>query len=296
MSNEPIALMFLPTGAIKPYKIKPFGQYFIIDKKGLKGLFRLDPKHKRMWGKTACYFYDIKNMNPFDPVIINELNHFLRRQKLTKIKKKDVRLSKIFRNKNRLKTKENALDEMKQNSLAMKGEMENAISLSEEAMEEELKAASQKKGEPVTLTTRQHSIYLLQYLESKGLLPPEEKDTFIYKIENQHISFDELVYELTNLNLIEINEPMSVEVDAALEDFGAQDPVNMLGHINDLIMNKKGLRGLTSTPVKSFIPAATIFAIGMVIIMAIAILPGQIDTITGVAGDNGFKLPFGLGG
>jgi len=285
--NIPLVEIYLKKGAVAwimtqskeviPYTIKPRGKYFVIYSNKIKGIFKIDPNHMWFMGKTPCYFYNIGNMNPIDPILLNELNHFCDKNKLTKIKRKDVRTSRSLRlwskkHKDEKQTIEKA-------SLELQSEMNEGIIEAQNDLDNQLNELNKESDNETTLTPKQTSIYILEYLEKKELLPKKEKDAFLFRVENELISFEELIEELQDNNVISISEPMDMTVERMLEDFGAQDPQNLAGHVDDLRLEKKGLKSLTSTPVKAFLPAAVIMAIGLVIVMAIAIIPGQLDTI-----------------
>ncbi len=302
LKKGPIAWVILPNRELIPFDIgKSRNGFFVLYNNKIKGIFKIDRRHIFFMGKTPCYFYDTKNMNPIDPILCDELNKFCDRNNLTKLKQKDVRASQVLRGLVKRRPKDRAITEMRQTGMEKQKLIDQALAQGNSELAKQLEDFNKEHESNVKFNENQTSIFLLQYLAKQDLLPEKEKETFIYKVENEMITFEELLNELKTNNIITIQEPLDMDPERFLIDFGSQDPLNMSGHVDDLRADRKGLSKMTATPVKSFIPAATIFAIGLVIVMAIAILPGQMDTIQAAfggigGGESSFKLPFGLGG
>ena len=122
-----------------------------------------------MWfmGKTPCYFYNIGNMNPIDPILLNELNHFCDKNKLTKIKRKDVRTSRSLRIwSKKHKDEKQILDKA---SLELQNEMNEGINAATKELDTELETMNKESDSTTTLNPKQTSIYILEYLEQNNL-------------------------------------------------------------------------------------------------------------------------------
>ena len=92
-SKEPVAMMIYPSRKIQAYKLKPLGgQYFYIrEGKKFKGIFELDQtKAYIMGGKTPVYFFDSRNCEPLDMLLVNELTTFSRKNLLHRVERKDI--------------------------------------------------------------------------------------------------------------------------------------------------------------------------------------------------------------
>src|SRR3989304_4310259 len=91
MSNEPVALIVTSEGYIKPFKIIGRGRYFIVNTRRFKGIYTINNKYRLTWGKTPIYMYAAQETNNIDPIIIDELNKYKKKNKLAQIKRKDIR-------------------------------------------------------------------------------------------------------------------------------------------------------------------------------------------------------------
>lgn len=292
LKKGPIAWIKFSDRQKLPYDIsKQKNGYFILYTKKVKGIFKIDPKYIYFMGKTPCYDYTIKNMNPIDDELLNELNNFLNRNKLTKLKRKHIRHSTLFKSnpgkiqeiKNKLQKKENVSSILTQ----------NAISEGREAINDYVQNLSDKTGKPVVLESADECTMLANYLKTKGIINTDEHATLIYKIENGTIGFGELIEELNDMHVIDINEPLDERVEGMLEDFGSQDPLNMSGLVDDLREAKKGLKSMTPVPVKSFVPAGVILAAGLIGIFVIVLISNGTIPLDPSKWTGGGGNPFG---
>lgn len=277
-SNEPIALIYLPGRRIKPFKVKPIrGKYFVLYNKFIKGIFEMDEDHTYYWGKTPIYHYHFASSTPMDPVMVDEINKYCRTNKLTKIKRKDVKHGSSLRNiftKNKNKDPNESLDIL-DNSQEQEGEqMETGIEDGLEDMKNYVEETNKEREDKqkIVLTEEHQSIFLLKYLQEKKLIEAAENDTFVYKIQNGLINFTELIDELKSRKVIEINVPLSLNAQVFLEDFGSQNPAELAGLIDDLRTNKKELKNLTATPVKQWMPASIVLALILGGAMAVVLI------------------------
>src|SRR5690349_7735592 len=83
----PVAFIVTPGRQIIIRKLPSKKEYFI-DKE--LGLFQIKPEVAFFINKTAVYWYDMRNQNPVDPTIMNELWKWANFQGLYKIRRVDV--------------------------------------------------------------------------------------------------------------------------------------------------------------------------------------------------------------
>lgn len=306
LSAEPVAFMMFPVGRkIKPFKIKPKGNYFVLYNKYVKGVYEIKADNPAwMWGKTAVYFCHVSNSTNFDPIIVDQINQFMRRNKLSKIKRKDVKHASLLRNiiTNVKKQKAHAapIDVLQAEINEDRQSLDQNIEDGMKSMQDQLDVMNKENQSELTLSEPQQMTFLLDYLQKQKKLDPAEHATFIYKINNDLLDFKGLIEELRDMSVITINEPLDLRLEGFLEDFGAQNPSELAGFVDDMRDARKGLKTLTAAPVKSFIPAATLFAVILGVIFGIILIPQYLPDITeginkSMNQGGGFKLPFGGG-
>lgn len=290
----PIAWIKFPDRQKVPFDLsgKMKNGYFLLYNNRMKGLFKLDPKYVYFMGKTPCYDYSARNMNPIDEELVDELNKYLRTNKMTKLRQKDKRHSGLFRSFEIRLGKGLGKKQLVKRSNREGLGLETVIQEGKETLQQVIEEKNKEQEKPIQVGEPDEAFFILNFLRTKGVLSDKDHQTFIYKIENGIIGFGELVEELRDMNVVTINEPMDEEVEGFLEDFGAQDPVAMAAHVDDLRQGKKGLNSMTPVPVKSFIPAGIILAVGLLAIFAVILLSNGTIKLDGLAGGlGGFKLP-----
>ena len=290
MSNEPVAMFYLPGHRIKFFKIKPRGKYFVMYNKIVKGIFEMSDDRAYYIGKTPVYHFVIDNSTSIDPVIVGEINKYCKKNRLTKIKRKDAKHSSFLNTITKRGGSKSDLEEIQKTQLK---KMEEKIHDGMEEMDKQLEETNQERDDnhKVVLDEKAESVFLLEYMLNQNMLDQDEHDTLVFKIENGSLDFKGMIEELKEKSLVTINEPFDVNVQTFLEDFGGQNPVDLAGLVDDLRENKKTLKTLTATPMKSFIPASTILAIGLVAIMAVAVLGQNPDILNQIIPGGGFSLP-----
>jgi len=91
-SKEPIAWIMYPSRQIKAYKLRVLsGKYFYIqDGKKYHGIFEIDPRKAWHYGKgVPIYLYDSRSIMPIDPIVVNEISQFAKKNKLIQITNTD---------------------------------------------------------------------------------------------------------------------------------------------------------------------------------------------------------------
>lgn len=309
MQNEPVAMMYLPGRRIQFYKIKPKGRYFILKSNKVKGIFEMKDEFRSYIGKTVVYQYNLRNHTNFDPVLVDEVNKFMRTNKLSKLKRKDVRHASKLR---LLINKFGSQSKVKQQN---EKEIENATNYMDDIQNEENKHGEQLNTEiqnarveltqqvdtynktneaSIAASQEQTNYFIVEHLHKKGFLDSKDYASFVYKLENKLIKSDELIDELKEMHAVHVVQPIDTNVESFLEEFGAQNPSELIGFIDDMRKVPKGLKGMTNAPIKSFIPGSMILSIGLVIIIAFVVIGQNPDMISNLIGSGagGLKLPF----
>lgn len=102
-------------------------------------------------------------------------------------------------------------------------------------------------------------------------------------ITDKTMNFDGLVDFLKSKNFIKAISPLNVDVGGFIKELGAINAQEWAGFAQDLRNDKQGLEDMTAKPVKKFLSAGVILAIGIVAIMAVILVPGSIHLGGGAA-------------
>lgn len=248
-SKDPIAFIVYPSRKMKAFKLKPLsGKYFYIrEGKAYKGIFELDPTKAYHFGKTPCYVFDSRNCLPMDAILVNELNNFSKTNNLTKIKRKDVdhagRLREIL---GRVELIDNAMRILKE-QLTKRNETINKV--------------VEEIGQPQDIEQEELGTILTNYLVSNDLITVEEKGELEHNLTIGKIDYNQLIGYLKDRDTIRVNGPIDLNTQTFLEDFGGYNPEQLANFTEYLTNIDKGLKSLTSVPVKSWMPASIIMAL-----------------------------------
>jgi|MDSW01.2.fsa_nt_gb hypothetical protein len=249
-SKEPVAMMIYPSRKIQAYKLKPLGgQYFYIrEGKKFKGIFELDQtKAYIMGGKTPVYFFDSRNCEPLDMLLVNELTTFSRKNLLHRVERKDIEhASMLHEILKKVPQIENALNILLEKTIKRKTKTEEAIS---------------ELSKLENVSTEQMGLVLTNYLLQKDLITPEEKGMLDADLEVGRIDFNKLVVILKERDVVRITSPLDTTVTSFLSDFGGYNPDQMASFVSMLSNDDKGLKQMTSIPIKTWMPASVIMAL-----------------------------------
>lgn len=275
-------LVWMDVGSeIIPMVVKPKNGYFVVYTDKVKGFFHIvDSRIKLMGGRVPTYYFTPHDMNNIDPQLVDEFERWADNQELDEVKKKDIIHSDLLRGILKRKSKlTDAHDELKERSTNDLVAMENVLVEGEDAVQQLMKQNDTDKGKEHVYSEQWKSDALVKYLRSKGVIDEQIHNNLIFKIYNGVVNYGQLLEELRAMNVISITEPASLRVTRYIKDFGSQDPFAIINSIFSLKTNKKGLKGLTPVPVKSWIPGGTILAIGLVVIFIIVLISN--GTISG---------------
>jgi hypothetical protein len=267
--KEPIAIVFLSSRRFAAYKIKPIGQYFILKSSAIRGLFEMDSRYVYFYNKTPVYFYDYRNPKPTDPIIVNELHQFAQKNALHKIKRTDVHLAARLRGKlARGKTKDEAIEAQEKEGDMVQKQLDDEIDLfiddvreKQEARMKEFESRNKEGEQPSTLTEQEVAYMLTQHLVRTKHIDENQKMLLDEQLKSGQMTFAALIGDLRTKEVLTVHEPISTDCQLFLDEFHAYDPAKLDTFVGELKNIDKGLKTMTSIPVKNWIPATVIMAI-----------------------------------
>lgn len=302
MSGEPIAIFFTTTNKIFCYKIKTRGRYFVKNNSHIKGIYSLNNKYRYSWGKTSVYFFAVQETNQIDPILINELNNYLRTNQLTELRRKDVKhgshLRLLLKQK---KTIAQSINQIKSEEEKNDEDLKNVINEVETGIEDRITELKEKHNKDIDVPDSEKSYVLLEHLRKIDKIDDIEYADLSNKTSNNTLTFDMLVDMLKEKHIVRISEPLNENVEDFIQDLGAQNAADLAGFVQDMRTSKKGLKDLTPAPVKSFMPAGILFAIILGALIGIPVIIGQLPAMEKALGSHGggaggMKMPWQLFG
>ncbi len=278
-SKEPVAIIQYPSRKQKEYKLRVLsGKYFYIrDGKKFEGIFELDPTKAYYSGNTPIYYFDARNCRPLDWKIGHELVKFAKKNDLTKIRHKDVTHSKMLR----------GVRQATPDPLSSISQLKDMITGRKNQINETMDEFNKKVAETAPQQQPSESTmgYILtNYLLQKNLITPDEKGIIDAKVKRGEMTLEGLVSALREKEVINICEPFTREEELYLEDYGGYNPTQLTAFVRSLLQLDKGLKTMTSIPLKSWMPAGIIMALliggsiaAMVLINNMGQLAGGLD-------------------
>lgn len=297
MSNEPIAIFFTPDGKIFAHKIKARGsKYFVKNNNNVKGIFTLNNKYRKTWGKTSVYFYATQETNAIDLQLIDKINRWKKKNSLTEIKRKDVKHGSKLRTLYKQKDKANALQKLKDEESVKSDLIKEEVNSVETSINTKLNELRTQHNKDIVTTNAEKGLMLLSHLREIKMIDDVEYAKYLDKVERNTYTFDILLDEMREKYDVQVSEPLDITVEDFIQDLGAQSAPELAGFVQDLKQNKRGLKDLTPAPVKSFISGGIIIAImiGAVLLIAVGApyLTGSSTIPTG--GEGGLKMPWDM--
>ena len=231
------------------------GKYFYIrDGAKFEGIFELDPTKAYYSGNTPIYYFDARNCRPLDWKIGHELVKFAKKNDLTRIKHKDVNHSKMLRSIMQATPDPlSSISQLKDMVLGRKNQINETM---DEFNKKVAETAPQQQPSESTM-----GYILTNYLLQKNLITPDEKGIIDAKVKRGEMTLDGLVAELRDKEVINISEPFTREEELYLEDYGGYNPTQLTAFIRSLLQLDRGLKTMTSIPLKSWMPAGIIMAL-----------------------------------
>jgi len=291
MSNEPIALIITSEGYIKPFKIIARGRYFIVNTRRFKGIYTVNNKYRLTWGKTPIYMYAAQETNPIDPVLVDLLNQYKKSNKLAQIKRKDIKHGSRLRILKTQMEASEAIPRLIEEGSAKEDELLKTIDGVKGAIEKRVEDLQKKHNKNIDVDDEQKAYILLKHLKTGNMIDDTEYADFTNKMTANQLSFEMLVDELREKNIVTVSQPLDENVEDFIQDLGAQNAPDLAGFVQDLRVSKKGLKDMTAMPVKSFMSAGIVFALIIGVPIALIVVAGNWDAIEKmISGSGGIKL------
>lgn len=258
-SRKAVVMMFTPVGLQIHYVKIVHTKFFLIKN---QGVFEVDPQKGIRYGKTVVYFYDTRSAKPVDPRVMKSLDDFAYKNKLVKIKRKDVRhgaeLRKLI---GRYDPKE-AIDRLK-----------DIFVRKQEKINSKIEDVS-KQIEDAQLPEEDQGLVLVESLVRANLIEKSDADLLSDQIESGDVSFVELIERLRNLESVEVQQAISMDAQRFLEDYHTYNPADVDTLLDAAERYADKIRKMGSPEVKNFASAAVIFALLIGGAIAVMILAG----------------------
>ena len=254
-SKEPVAMVMYPSRVVKAYKLRVLsGKYFYVrEAKKFEGIFELDPRRAFFMGKTPIYFFDSRNCMPIDPIIVDELAIFAKSNQLTRITTTDKTHSTMLLD--IMKTVKNLSDGL----TVLIERVTNRNKETNDVLNTFTHSLAQAEG-PLP-SDEELGSRLTNHLVEKGLLNADEKGMIDAQVARGEMTINMLVAMLRDKEILKITQPMRQENLLILEEFGGYNPEQLAGFVDRLRRTDKGVRTMTSVPIKNWMPASIIMAI-----------------------------------
>lgn len=298
----PLAIFFTTTGKIFAYPIKTKGRYFVKNNSNVRGIYAINHKYRYTWGKTPVYLFAAQETNQVDPIIINELNLYLRKNQLTELRRKDVKhgshLRLLLKQKKTIgESIQKIKDDEAEQDISLKenvGEITNAI-------DNRIKDLREKHQKDLDVPDGQRSYILLEHLRKIGEIDDIELADYSNRAESGMLTFESLVDELKEKHIVTISEPLNQNVEDFIQDLGAANAQDLAGFVQDLVINKKGLKDLTPVPLKSIWGPGMLLALIIGGMIGVVLLAQNFGSITsgissGAGAPGGIKMPWQMFG
>jgi len=291
MSNEPIALIITSEGYIKPFKIVARGRYFIVNTRRFKGIYTVNNKYRLTWGKTPIYMYAAQETNPIDPILVDLLNQYKKTNKLAQIKRKDIKHGSRLRILKTQMEASEAIPKLVDEGREKEDKLLGTISGVTDAIDKRVEDLKKKHHKDINVDDEQKAYILLKHLKTGNMIDDIEYADFTNKMTSNQLSFEMLVDELREKNIVTVSVPLDENVEDFIQDLGAQNAPDLAGFVQDLRVSKKGLKDMTAMPVKSFMSAVIVFALIIGVPIALIVIAGNWSAIEKMfTGAGGIKL------
>ena len=195
---------------------------------------------------------------------------------------------------------EQAIKELETMASEHQIKIDDEISALKKEVAEEEKRAAEQDGQQIQIAKvpeKAKGLVLLERLVNKDLISLAEKDLLESKINANQVTFPDLIRELQKHEAVLINKPIDTSAQLFLEEFSTDNPTQLATFVESLTKEDKGLKRMTSIPVKNWIPGTVILFGAIGLIMFLVMLPNITsavnEAISGGSG-GGIKLPFGL--
>lgn len=248
-SKKAIAFMLTPEG-IKIHYIKIIYTKFFLVKN--HGIFEVEQTKGIRYGKTTVYFFDTRSAKPIDLQVMKELSDFAYKNKLHRIKRKDVRHGDQLRQLlGKGKSTVEAITEFKDVVIKKRGRINNII--------EELQKTQNASVEPIP--EKDQGLVLVDALIRTRLIDKEDAEELKDNLIGNKITIVDLVEKLRDMEKIDIQTPISVNAHRFLDDYHTYSPAEVDVFIDRAERLGSKMTKMGSPEVKNHMQAGLVFAI-----------------------------------
>jgi len=259
-SRKAVVMMFTPVGLQIHYVKIVHTKFFLIKN---QGVFEVDPQKGVRYGKTVVYFYDTRSAKPVDPRVMKALDDFAYKNKLVKIKRKDVRHGAELRKLTGRYDPKEAIERLR-----------DIFVRKQEKINSKIEDVS-KQIEDAQLPEEEQGLVLVESLVRANLIEKSDADLLSDQIESGDVSFVELIEKLRNLESVEVQQAISMDAQRFLEDYHTYNPADVDTLLDAAERYADKIRKMGSPEVKNFASAAVIFAVLIGGAIAVMILAGS---------------------
>jgi len=274
-SKVPIALII--NGKQIIFRKMPNKRDFFLDPDF--GLFEIKPEKAYFPGTSPLYMYDVRNQNPIEPEIFQELFDWANSNGLYKIRRVDIEHGATLRGMQQS-------DLMNQQELA-KREISGMIEKVKTGIDIKNKQIElQQKAEQGTEASQEYHKYDdrdLQFIIVQKLLEYSYIDNAQAGILNHKLTVgkistsDELLHEIDEFTNVHVSKPIKMELERVLDEFHTYRPSNVIQIIQLASKITKGLKNLRTKPLVNWFPATYLLfgCLGVGIIVVLYLTYGQ---------------------
>ena len=293
LAGFPIAWIKHPDGSWDVHKIKvvhPTGLFFVKFNKYSGGVYRMDKRKREPFrNKIPMYIFDSYFGNPIPITILRDLHEFMRKNKLHKVRLKDVKDASMLRKamgiiEDRQEAISDLQDQGKQEQEVLNQELEKIVT-------ENVPLRDGAKLEKPQDILKHYP--LVQRLIEHNMITGEQGLNYAVKLEQRLITPDQFLDELQKLKLFEVQHPISADVERALEEFQNFRPWEIHQYIEMARAADKRFFTLASPTVKPM-KLGFILIMALVAIIGIVVLGGA--DLSNFNFGGGFSLPPMFGG
>lgn len=273
----PVAMIITPGKEIVIRKLPKRREYFI-DKD--LGMFQIKPEFHFTMGKTAVYIYDMRNQNPIDPGLLNELWKWANAQFIYKIRRVDVQQAIELRQ----KTPEGLKEERERQRKEMRVFMNSVLSKVKEKNDRVDKLKESEAGlesdseEYKKISPSDQNFIIIQNMFDQGYIDANQAAVLNHELTTRKIvSTDQLLKKLESFCDVFVSKPLPVECERILDDYHTYKPQDIISYLKDILKIGKGLKGLRTKPVINWFPATYLLfgALGIGIVIVLYLTYGQ---------------------
>lgn len=274
-SKVPIALII--NGKQVIFRKMPNKRDYFIDSDF--GLFEIKPEKAYFPGTSPLYFYDVRNQNPIEPEIFQELFDWANSNGIYKIRRADIEHGARLRS--------IAQSELLDQNMTAKKEIKGLISTVQADIEVKNKQIEVRRqaeqGSPDSDEYRKYDEKDIQFTIISNLLrlnyiDKNQASILNHKLTTGKISTsDELLHEIDTFTDLHVSKPIKMELERVLDDFHTYRPSNVIQIIQLASKITKGLKNLRTKPLINWFPSTYLLfgALGVGIVIVLYLTYGQ---------------------